>query len=247
MARLTDETIKSGNATWNRRWLRICEVSFDDKDRVAELRRRVTALRDVARSGQRVPLPSKPDPLPWRLTDFGIATVNRRLLNVCYPHYTPVCHIPGESFIKRSGIWRTANKLVAFLVLLIPSLRGFVPKLRDGLRSLIWGLRILEGQTYSVNEAGELHLEPGFKGLKKSDIERARKLIIEGLSLVEGCCPVRCLVPAIHCLVHYADGADLHGLLKLLWMISFGLVMRGRCLVAWLSCHFLLNLSLTLL
>ena len=92
-----------------------------------------------------------------------------------------------------------------------------------------------------MNEAGELHLEPGSKGLKKSDIARARTLIIEGLSLVEGCCPVRLLVPAIHTLVHYADGADMHGLLKLLWMISFGLVMTWL-----LSClHFLLNLSLT--
>ena len=150
---------------------------------------------------------------------------------MCYPHYTPVCHIPGESFIKRAGIWRTANKLIAFLILLVPSLRGFVPKLRVGLRSLIWGLRILEGQTLSVNEADELHVERGAKTLNASDIKRARTLIIEGLSLIEGCCPVCVLVPAIHCLVHYADGAELHGLLRLLWMISFGLVMPGLSLI----------------
>ena len=212
--------------------LRMCEIKVDDKERVADLRRRVTKLRDQAKSGQQIPLPNKPARLPWRLTDLARAIVNQRLLNVSYPHYTPVCNIPGTSFINGAGIWRTANKLIAFLVLLVPALRGFVPKLHAGLRSLIWGLRILEGQTLSVNEAGELKVESRFKALNQSDIKRARTLIIEGLSLIEGCCPVRCLVPAIHCLCHYADGAELHGLLKLLWMISFGLLMPDLLLYA---------------
>ena len=149
--------------------------------------------------------------------------VNKRLLNVVYPHYTPVCHIDGHSFINRAGIWRTASKLVAFTVLLVPALRGFVPTLREGLTSLIWGLRILEGQTHSVSELDALNLERGFKALKKVDVAKARTLIIEGLAMLEGCCPVCVIVPALHCFCHYADGADLHGLLKLLWMISFGM------------------------
>ena len=104
---------------------------------------------------------------------------------------------------------RTASKLVAFLVILVPTLRGFVPKLRAGLRSLIEGLRILEGQTYSVNEARKLNIQPGGPALKKEDIKRAKTLIIEGLAMIEGCCPICCLVPALHCLCHYGEGAEM--------------------------------------
>ena len=89
-------------------------------------------------------------------------------------------------------------------------------------RSLIWGLRILEGRTLSVNEADEIKLDRGFKALKKTDITRSRKLIIEGLSMLEGCVPICLLVPAIHTLCHYPGGAEQWGLLRLLWMICFG-------------------------
>ena len=137
-----------------------------------------------------------------------------------------MCNINSDSFINRAGIWRTASKLVAFLVVLVPVLRGFVPKLRAGLRSLIWGLRILEGQTISAREADSLNVERGFQVLKKADIDRARTLIIEGLSMVEGCCPISLIVPALHCFCHYADGADMHGLLRLLWMMNFGSYLK---------------------
>ena len=123
------------------------------------------------------------NPLPWRLNDVAREIVNQRILRVSYPHYTPTCNIDKDSFINRAGIWRTASKLVAFLILLVPSLRGFVPKLHAGLRSLIWGLRILEGKVISVNEADKLGVERGFKVLKKADIARARTLIIEGIML----------------------------------------------------------------
>ena len=73
------------------------------------------------------------------------------------------------STIEQAGCWRTLSKLVAFLVILVPTLWGFVPKLRDGLRSLIRRLRIPEGQSFSVNEARELNLQPGGPVLKKVD------------------------------------------------------------------------------
>ena len=107
-------------------------------------------------------------------------------------------------------------------MILVPTLRGFVAPLREGIRSLVLGLRILEGDTYSVNEANDLHLETNAKVLKKTEIARAKKLILEGLSMIEGCCPVACIVPALHCLAHYAEGAVQHGILRLLWMMSFG-------------------------
>ena len=103
----------------------------------------------------------------------------------------------------------------------MPALRGYVTKFRKGLTSLIHGLRILEGQTPSVNEARRQGVEPGHKTLERTAIELAKKLIIEGLSMIEGCCPICVLAPAIHCLCHYAEGSALHGILKLLWMMSF--------------------------
>ena len=87
---------------------------------------------------------------------------------------------------------------------------------------MIWGLRILEGRTLSANEADACNLDRGFKALRKTDIARAKKLIIEGLSMLEGSVPICLLVPAMHTLCHYPAGAELWGLLKLLWMISFG-------------------------
>lgn len=219
---LTDDQISTMSTVVCRRWLRICCVEIDGNPRVHQLRARVTTLRNQLMNGERIVLRNRLNPLPWRLSDVARNIINKRALNVVYPHYTPMCNIPDDSFINGSGCWRTASKLVAFLVLLVPTLRGFVPKFRAGLRSLIWGIRILEGRTLSVQQANALNLESGFKALKKVDIVKARVLIAEGLSMIEGCCPISCIVPAVHCLCHYADGAEKHGLLRLLWMINFG-------------------------
>ena len=102
----------------------------------------------------------------------------------------------GVSFINRVGCWRTASKLVAFLIILVPVLIGFVSAFRRGLRSLVWGLRILCGQTLSVNELKKLNLEPSQSALKKTDISQSKTLIIEGLSMIEGCVYIilRCCV-----------------------------------------------------
>ena len=37
------------------------------------------------------------------------------------------------------------------------------------------------------------------------------------------------LVPATHCLTHYGDGAKIWGLLRILWMMDFGLCMFFIC------------------
>ena len=220
LASLQDDVINSSDSTWLRRWLRLCDITPDKKTRVRELRARLTQLRDMAVRGERIPL-SQLKPLPWRLTPMARRIVNKRAATLCYPHYTPVCHIGEDSFINGTGCWRTASKLLCFLVILVPILRGFVTTFRTGLRRVVHGLRILEGQTCSFNEAVRLNLQSCNIFLRKSDIYRARLLIITGLAMIEGCCPVCCLVPALHCLCHYGDGAALWGLLKLLWMISF--------------------------
>ena len=224
---LTDDQIGRGTGPFCRRWLRLCGVRLNQNEPhgVADLRRRVTAVRNQVRNGDKIELPQQLNPLPWRLSTLARDIVNARVLRIIYPHYTPVCSIDDDSFINGAGCWRTASKLVALLVILVPALRGFVPKLRSGLRSLIWGLRILEGQTLSEHEVKTLNLERGFNSLKKTDIDKARVLIIEGLSMIEGCCPISCIVPAVHCFCHYADGAELWGLLRLLWMINFGKCM----------------------
>ena len=147
--------------------------------------------------------------------------VNARTTSLCYPHYTPVVHIGKDSFFNGGACWRTANKILAFLVILIPVLYGFVKPFREGLRRVVHGLRILQGQTCSVNEAAALNLECTYIYLRKSQITKARLLIITGLAIIEGCCPIYLLVPAVHCLCHYGDGAALWGLLRLLWMMHF--------------------------
>ena len=219
---LQDEQIRSGDATFNRRWLRKCGVRVPPKERVEDLRRRVTSLRDRARAGERIVMEGVQKPLPWRLTPMAKKIVDKRVVGLVYPHYTPICHIENQSFIYRAGVWRTASKLIAFLVILVTVLRGFVPKLRYALRSLIWGLRLLEGRSLSANEADALRLDRGFKAMHKSDTVKGKKLMLEGLSMLEGCVAVCLIVPAIHSLCHYPGGALLWGLLRLLWMIFFG-------------------------
>ena len=219
---ITDAQIATGDETWCRRCLRIAGIRPDQREPVRNLRARVTDLRNRAMQPERIQLPNTVNPLPWKLTPRAREIVNQRVLRVIYPHYTPVCNIDNDSFINGAGNWRTASKIIAFLVLLVPVLRGFVTKFREGLRSLIYGLRILEGQSLSVREADTLNVERGSKVLKDTDVDRARILIIVGLCMIEGAVPVCLIVPAMHCLCHYPDGAALFGLLTILWMMHFG-------------------------
>ena len=223
LSRLQDDTISSGNVTWCRHWLRVCDVQLPPNTRVLrQLRERVESLRDMALRGERIPLVNVQGPMPWRLTSRAQEIVNRRVVRISYPHDTPICSLGSQSFIKKAGCWRSASKLTAFLVILVPALRGYVKELRTAFRSLIHGLRLLEGQTYSVNEADALGLNRGHKALSVSEIRRSRTLILEGLAMIEGSVPVCCQVPAFHCLSHYSDGAAMHGILRLYWMMSFG-------------------------
>ena len=202
--------------------MRICGIVPPQGTRVRDLRERVTALRDAVVRGEQVPVIGGTNPLPWRLSKRAKDIVNERVVGISYPHHTPTCSAGKQSFVYREGCWRTAEKIQALLVVLVPSLRGFVTPLRTALRSIVLGLRILEGQTFSINEQVRLCLDRGFKALEKASLGRAKILILEGLSMLEGCCPVRKLAPALHCLVHYSDATAMHGVLKMFWMMSFG-------------------------
>jgi hypothetical protein len=222
LASMTRQQIQEGTVTWLRRWLRTCGIVPEQRTRVSDLRARVEELRGAAARGEQVPVVGALNPLPWRLTPRAKTIINSRVVRLSYPHLTPTCSVDETSFIFKGGCWRTAEKLQAFLVVLVPSLRGFVRPVRTSLRNIVLGLRILEGQTYSVNGLRRLGLRQGCHALAKGDIDRAKKLIIEGLSMLEGCCPVRKLVPALHCLIHYADEAKQHGVLRWFWMMCFG-------------------------
>lgn len=129
-------------------------------------------------------------PLPWRLTDKGIAEVDKRVCNIVYPHGVNGCSKDDNSFLKKSGrTWRTADKLTALLYILPTVLRGFVPAVRAGLRKLIWGLRVLEGRCINEVEGARMNVHAGSRPICDDDIKFAQKLIIEGLSMLEGSFP----------------------------------------------------------
>ena len=221
LASLRDDVINRAQATWLRRWLRVCGIRMDQGDRVQALSDRLIERRDAAARDEPIPVVGEPNPLPWRLSPRARGVVNARTISLCYPHYTPVVHIGHDSFFNGGSCWRTANMILAFLVILIPVLYGFVKPFREGIRRVVHGLRILEGQTCSVNEAASLNLGCTSIYLRKSQISKARLLILTGLSIIEGCCPICLLVPAVHCLCHYGDGATNWGLLPMVWMMHF--------------------------
>ena len=74
------------------------------------------------------------------------------------------------------------------MVVLTTSIRDYVPALRDGLRKVVWGLRILSGRCLSGVEAISLGIDPGSRPTCAQDIERAKTLIPEGFAMLEGAC-----------------------------------------------------------
>ena len=128
-------------------------------------------------------------PLPWRLSEDAINRLDQRVRNIVYPHNTNGCSKEGSSFFKKSGrAWRTAEKIMALLNILPTALRDYVPTVRTALRTLVWGLRLLEGRCLSANEARSMGVLPGSSPITQEDIEKAADLIIKGLSELEGGC-----------------------------------------------------------
>lgn len=65
-------------------------------------------------------------------------------------------------------------------------LRDYVPELREGIRKFVLGLKILEGRCLNARECEEHNVEIGSRPLFPEDLEKAKTLIIEGLSMLEG-------------------------------------------------------------
>ena len=122
------------------------------------------------------------------------------------------------------------------LVLLPTVLSGFVPAVHRALLTLVYGLRLLDGQVVSFKEATRLGVEPGSHVLKKSSIEYAGALVILGLVMLEGSFPISHLNPALHHLAHYPRMVARVGCLRWFSMYSFernnkkikGLARNGR-------------------
>lgn len=125
-------------------------------------------------------------PLPWRLSKEGVVCIDKRICRIIYSHGIDGCSNDDGSFINGHRDWRAADRLLALLVILPTATRDFVPEVRAGLRKLVWGLRILQGRCINAAEAFEAGIAPGSTPLSAADIDKAEKLIIEGLSMLEG-------------------------------------------------------------
>ena len=222
LSALEENEINREGQPWLKRWLRRCGSKYSADTGLGELRARVCALAVQAAAGTPIVVSVGKRPLPWRLSKRVLMLLDQRTLNIVYPRYTPSCSRDGQSFwLNPNRVWRTADKIVAFLVIMPTSMRGCGLPVRIAIRRLVYGLRLLEGQCVSETRALALHVEPGSRPLHASDVQKARLLIAEGLSYLHGSVPPSAIVPASHCLLHYADYAATHGVLKWYWLMSF--------------------------
>ena len=83
---------------------------------------------------------------------------------------------------------------------------------------MVLGLRMLDGQVHSFNQCKRLHIEPGSRSFAPDLIPTIRKFLVCGLSMITGAVPPSTLIPYLKVLCHYADQADLFGILR--WYVS---------------------------
>ena len=117
--------------------------------------------------------------------------IDERSRRIIYPHGIDGLSNDDGSFINGHRSWRSADRLLALLVILPTVTRDFVPEVRAGLLKFVWGLRILQGRCVNAKQAFRTGITPGSTPLSVTDIDKAEKLIIEGLSMLEGKLAVR--------------------------------------------------------
>ena len=181
------ETVEKAPAKWCKQWWKACRQKIPNGTRVADLRAQILEWQQVLRDTGRLQIETGTGNLPWRLSPEAVKVVDARIEKVVYPHGPAGCSKDGAGFIKNMNrARRISQKLLALLVLLPTVLRDYVPELRHGLRKLVLGLKLLEGRCISAREAIKLNVPAGSRPLFEEDIEKARILIIEGLSMLEG-------------------------------------------------------------
>lgn len=146
LAALDPADIRREPAGWLKRWLKKCGRTYEQATPLAELRSAVVRLAEQAAAGTPIVASTGKGLLPWRLSPLALSVADKRVLNIVYPRYTPSCSKDGASFWKNANrVWRTADKLLAFLVIMPTSMRGLGVSSFPGIRRLVHGLRLLEG------------------------------------------------------------------------------------------------------
>ena len=156
---------------------------------------RVQALRDqilvwreeLQELGSRLVIARGKNPLPWRLTKQAVARVDDRVMAIVYPHGPSGCSDNKSGFFRNfSCISRSSQKILALLVIMPTVLRDYVPHFRGGMRSFVWGMRLLQGRCLSAAECVAQKMTIGSRPLGKKDIDSAELLIAEGMSKFAG-------------------------------------------------------------
>ena len=218
----TDADIANTTRPGLERWARA--VGENPKDlSVGELRAKIMEIRQRLRQpADYYFTPLQLGRLPWRLTREAFDEVDRRILRMVFPHNTESLTKGGRTFMRfTNAANKTSKKILALLVILPTVLRGYLQGFRRGLRLLVLGLRMLEGQVHSYNECIRLGVEPGSRTFDNTLIPKSRSLIVTGLAMIVGSVPPSTLVPCLHLLGHYPEQTALFGILRWYWMMVF--------------------------
>ena len=210
----TDADITRLTRPFLTRWLHAVGETTTDM-LVPDLRRRITQIRAQLRQpGDFMFTPRQPQSLPWRLSSDGFDEVSRRIRSLVFPANTERVLLKGKSFMNlTAAIYKSAKKHLMLLRILPTVLRSFVQALRRGLRYLVLGWRLLEGQVHSFNKCNSLSIEPGGRSLDLQIIPTAKKLMIKGVVMTTGSVPPSTVVPYFHISGHSGDAAKIFGIL----------------------------------
>ena len=64
-------------------------------------------------------------------------------------------------------------------------------------------------------------MEPGSRCFDTNLVSKVRKLLVTGVAMVTGSVPPSTIVACLHLLCHYAEHAELFGILRWYWMMVF--------------------------
>ena len=233
-------------------WLRVVGENTNNQ-RVNALRQKVHEIRQrIVQDGDDFTFtPRRLAPLPWRLSREAFNQVDRRIQNMVFPYKTEPVTKNGRSFLNFTAASnKTSKKILCLLVILPTVLRGYVQALRRGLRLIVLGLRMLEGQVYthtprarahthhdthtqhhahththtqvhSYNKCVRLGVEPGSRCFDTNLVSKIQKLLVTGIAMVTGSVPPATIVACLHLLCHYAGHAELFGILRWYMMMVF--------------------------
>ena len=159
---------------------------------------------------------------PWRLSKESRVLLDRRTGNIAWPSHVEPLYYRGASFWKKpSRMWKSRRKYRLLLFFLPVLLRDQLPRVRTAIILLASALRRLDGQVFSFERAKSEGILPGSRAIKRDELDSIHRDLIISLVLLEGCLPIGHLIPSTHHVVHYAQYAKTHGILRAYWMFAF--------------------------